>query len=138
MQRRGCSGDRGGGGDIFLTIEYRCAPVPEPIASRLDDRDQEAVSLVIAGDVVTPSPPPARSGRSTATAAAYLGATALAAIRAAHSVALTCTALRSRLRLRNQRLGEILTALEAAGRIWYGDDGWGLVIVAEPPDDDPL
>ena len=122
MQRRGDG--RGGGGDIVLTIEHRCAPAPEPIALRLDDRDQKAVHLVIAGGGAADSH--ASPVRPAAPAAADVETAVLAAIVAAHPVALTRAALRARLRLRNQRLGEILTALEAAGRIVRGDDGWQL------------
>ena len=122
MQRRGDG--RRGAETILLTIEHRCAPAPEPIALRLDDRDQKAVHLAIAGGGAADSH--ASPVRPAAMAPADVESAVLAAVAATHPIALTRAALRARLRLRNQRLGEILTALEAAGRIVRAADGWRL------------
>jgi len=123
---------RGDGREIVLTIEHRCAPAPDPLCLRLDDRDPETVHLAILGGGGGAPNPEVAKAKSSATPA-DLEAAVLAAIGAAHPAAMTRAALRSRLRLRNQRLGEILTALESAGRIGRGDDGWALSS-AEPPD----
>ncbi len=106
--------------DIVLTIEHRCAPSPNPLSLRLCDKDPETVHLELA------------SGSSSSTAPPLLDRAeigeddVLNLLSASYPAALTRAELRQQLRLRNQRLGNWLESLEAAGRIRRGDQGWTL------------
>ena len=119
MRRRGTE-------ELVLTIEHRCAPSPDPLGLRLCDDDPDAVHLKVVGSppAIPVSQPPAD-----------LEAQVLAAITASHPTSLTRSALRQKLRLRNQRIGEVLGRLEAQGRIARGSSGW--VLPAAQPADRP-
>jgi hypothetical protein len=120
--------------NILLTLEHRSASAPEPLALRLAlGADGATPHLERAGDAPavdapsapTASPPPAVRLRQI--------------LREAQCP-LSRLALRQQLRINNQRLGDLLTALERDGSIVRTTAGWSLpqarpstTHVTEPP-----
>jgi len=106
--------------DCFvLTIEHRAAKAPEPVAVRLVSRpDGSATHLELRGPVHAPADP----SRALADAVAEVLARA--------DGPLPRTAIRSAVRVNNQRLGDVLDRLERLGEVFRTSRGWQLV--AEP------
>ena len=102
---------------LRLTLEHRSAPTPDPIPLALVSRpDGSATHLEVIGAT---SP--------TADAAApSLHDRVLASLRQS-SRPVPRSLLRRDLKVQNQRLGAVLTQLEAQGAIRRSDDGWQLV-----------
>lgn len=114
--------------ELMLSIEHRSAPAPQPLRVRLVSREDgrqthlELVAKPVATTVAAPvavGPPEERL---------------LTLLRCA-TAPMTRQDLRDRLRINNQRLGEVLTALECSGRIARTATGWALVDI--PKGDQP-
>lgn len=101
---------------LELVIEHRFAPAPEPVSLRLDDDDPDAVHLQIVNT----------TAGSAAEKDAELSGTVLDLLR--QSAPLTRSRIRSELRVKNERLGNALTALEKAGEIQHEQNGWAVVV----------
>jgi hypothetical protein len=103
--------------ELLLTVEHRGAPAPEPIGLALAGDDDVHLDVVIT---------PEREGdpkRATDLDAPSLDEAVLAALAIAP---LTRADLRARLRVRNERLGELLTRLVAAGAVQRVGDRWAI------------
>lgn len=102
------------GEGLKLQGEHRAAPAMEPVSLELVARpDGGCAHLEITGsDNAASSSPP-------------LASRVVEALRAADEP-LTRTALRERLRVNNQRLGDALVDLERARQLLRGRDGWRL------------
>jgi hypothetical protein len=96
---------------VVLTLEHRFAAAPAPLVLGLVTGD-DGTGLAIFDDVRLPGGD-----------AADLPAAVIATLRTAGEP-LRRGELRDRLRVNNRRLGETLTALEHAGRLRRGPDGW--------------
>lgn len=110
-------------GQLWLSLEHRAAPAPEPIAVELRSEDDGAATHL----AVTAGPPTADE------AGADLANLVLDALRRADA-SRTRAALRNELHVNNLRLGDTLLALERSQRIRRLPDGWRL---ATPPEPDP-
>jgi len=108
---------------ILLTVEHRSAPAPEPLDLSLVTGDGTARL-----SVSEPGPENERE------AAGDLADAALDEIEKAGEP-VTRSALRTRLGVRNERLGRILKTLEREGRIERTNSGW--TIQRRPEDHDP-
>lgn len=95
---------------VVLTLEHRFAPAPAPLMLGLVSDD--GTGLAIIEDARIPGADPTNLPD--------------AVIAALHSAGepLRRGELRERLRVNNRRLGEVLAALEEAGRLRRGPDGW--------------
>lgn len=93
---------------ILLTVEHRSAPAPEPLALRLVT-DAQSVHLDIVAAPASPASP-----RTLETPI----------LEALADRALTRSALREILAVKNERLGPALAALEQNGFIQRADGGW--------------
>ncbi len=104
-------------GQLLLAVEHRAAPAPDPIGLALvDDGD---VHLQLAGvDPVSGPAPEADDART-------LDDLVLCALVQA-GAPVARAELRARLRVRNERLGEALARLAAAGAIHRDGDRWGV------------
>lgn len=111
---------RDGDHQLRLTLEHRSAPAPDPIPLALVSRpDGSATHLEVVG-------PAADAPVLDAVAAPSLRDRVLALLGASRQP-LTRVALRQRLEVQNQRLGDVLTELETAGAIERSDaGGWQL------------
>jgi hypothetical protein len=108
--------------NLLLSVEHRAAAAPDPLTLALFG-DEQNMHLGLAGaqeEQTSPSPP------------ADLDATILHALHRAGDLGLTRAALRSTLRVRNERLSEALPRLTAAGKVTQRGDRW--VPVPEPID----
>ena len=103
-------------GTLSLTIEHRAAPAPEPLALRLVSHAEGDAHL----ELVQP-------GEQRARGDATLDQTIVATLAAAGEP-LGRTALRDRTRVRNERLGEALTRLTAAGTLMRTGDRWAVPV----------
>lgn len=102
------------GDDIVLTIEHRAAKSPEPLVLELvADDGGDAMHLRVRGDVVADTNRQQQS----------LDQQVLQVLGRAGEP-LTRTALRARLGVNNQRLGEALGQLERDRRVSRTDQGW--------------
>lgn len=102
------------GDDIVLTIEHRAAKSPEPLVLELvADDGSDAMHLRVRRDVVADTNRPQQS----------LDQQVLDLLGRAGEP-LTRTALRARLGVNNQRLGEALGQLERDRRVSRTDQGW--------------
>jgi hypothetical protein len=101
-------------GNLVLTVEHRSAPAPDAITLALEG--DEDVHLEV---VMTPDPAPVVTG---ATADA-LENSVLAALVIAP---LTRAELRARLRVRNERLGDVLTRMAETGALCRLGDRWAI------------
>lgn len=99
---------------ITLTVEHRAAAARDPITLRLAAED-DAAHLAVVGVPDEDKPEPNLTQR------------VLDAIRAA-ATPLDRNELRDALRVRNERLGPILTALSNAGHIARTDGGWAVPV----------
>jgi hypothetical protein len=110
---------------LLLTIEHRAAPAPDPISLALvhDGQAQDAHL-----EVTNPTPAaPQRNPLNNAD----LDAVALRAIQQAQAP-LSRNALRATLRVRNERLGDALARLQAAGHVSRSGDAWAATVTAVP------
>lgn len=101
-------------GQLLLSVEHRGAPAPEPISLALVGEDN--VHLEVAGE--------AERDDSVAASGDTLDQAVLAALD--QGVPLARAELRARLRVRNERLGEVLTRLAAAGSVQHMGDRWSV------------
>ncbi len=107
--------------ELVLAVEHRSAPALPPLRLRLVSRpDGRQTHLEL---VDRPAPPPAPEGP--------VEDRVMALIRAAREP-VTRQHLRERLRINNQRLGDVLVELERAGRISRTPTGWTLPAVPTP------
>jgi hypothetical protein len=113
---------RADGDRLVLQLEHRAARAPDAISLRLADEDDRRVHLEVAGAVAVL--------RDEVPVALTEGA--LLALR--EQGPLTRQALRERLRVNNQRLGDALEHLEHRGQIVRVDRGWTLVECAAADD----
>ena len=105
-------------GQILLTVEHRAAPAPEPVILALAaGPDGQTPHLVLAADA------PFAGAAATAAASPPL-ADRVCALLAPAGRPLSGLALRKQLRVNNQRLGELLSALEREGAIQRTATGW--------------
>lgn len=104
------------GDDIVLTIEHRAAKSPDPIRLDLVAEDGgETMHLRVRGDV----------GGDSCRQSSSLDQQILAML-ARVAEPMTRTALRERLGVNNQRLGDVLGQLERDRRVQRTDQGWSL------------
>lgn len=96
--------------DITLTIEHRAAASLQPLSLRLDDSNNKPHLVIHDGS------------QPTRTLEVDLRARVIDALQAAHGP-ISRTELRSQLRVNNQRLGQVITELQAAGQIVIASDG---------------
>lgn len=101
-------------GQLALTVEHRAAPAPDPIGLSLEG--DEDVHL----EVVTTSEPSATTNDSDTRPLE------MSVVAALTSAPLTRADLRARLRVRNERLGDVLTDLASAGVIRRVADRWAI------------
>jgi len=92
-------------------MEHRSQPAQQPVYLKLVDADPERIHLEILSGVVT-------------TEKTDLCQAVVKALQGKQS--LTRTQLRDELRVKNERLGEVLTHLEQEGRIVRDPNGWRL------------
>ncbi len=104
---------------LTLTLEHRSAPAPEPMNVQLICRDDEAISLQVVGSQGSEDCKP--SIHEAALQALTNSATPL-----------TRSALRSTLRVNNQRLGDALQELVDRGQIEKTPNGYQLQGTAGP------
>jgi len=102
---------------LELVIEHRFAPAPESVSLRLNDDDPDAVHLQVVGTVA----------QSVAEKNAELSGTVLDLLQQSSSP-LTRSRIRSDLRVKNERLGHVLAALEQAGEIQHEQHGWVVAV----------
>ena len=112
---------------LVLSVEHRAARAPDSLSLLLRTTDDAGATvpphLVVVDD-------PAAAGHSAA-AAQDLDAAVMVALASA-AAPLTRGALRAQLRVRNERLGDALVRLLAAGRLSRSGDLW-TVVPAPPP-----
>jgi len=115
LTRTGAHGER-----LRLTLEHRSAPALEPLELRLTSRDDGTATHL----EVTPAsaPPDQRDNQPANSAGLSLHDRVLLAIRRAGHP-LSRAHLRDTLRVNNNRLGDVLTELERAGRVCRSDSG---------------
>lgn len=102
-------------GQLLLSVEHRAAPAPEPLALSLAGDDDVRLDVIAARDhEPTTETTAARDGLEQAV---------LAALAAAP---LARAELRARLRVRNERLGDILARLVNAGALRRVGDSWAV------------
>jgi hypothetical protein len=106
---------RRSGEHVILSVEHRAARAPDPVFVRLAHADEERVHLEVVPGYVQKR----CQGRPSITEG-ILGALA-------EEQPLTREQLRSRLSVRNERLGGALAALERDGQIERGPEGWRVV-----------
>jgi hypothetical protein len=109
--------------DLVLTMEHRSAPSTEPIRLRLVSRPDGRATHLELVDM------PARKQATERS----LEEQVLEALRTAAPRARLRQELRERLRINNARLGDVLVALEKAGRIVRTPAGWSLPSPTTPP-----
>jgi hypothetical protein len=103
---------RRSGGHIVLSMEHRARAAPEPVFLRLVEKDEGAHLEVVPG--CHPGEP--------VEASANISEAVCAALRDGGQ--LTRQQLRSRLAVKNERLGDALEALKRAGQIERTQQGW--------------
>jgi hypothetical protein len=110
---------------LVLSIEHRAASAPEPVPLALVGAEGDLHLAIATDDLPGAGPaPPAPLDLDTAI---------LAALAAAAPPGLPRASLRAALRVRNERLGEALTRLAAAGHIARCGDTWVRLPVPAPP-----
>lgn len=108
-------------GSLTLTVEHRAAAAPDPLALRLVPTRGGDAHLAL----VTPDEEPARS-------ALELEQRIVSTLASAREP-LGRTALRDKIRVRNERLGEALTRLTASGAILRAGDHWSVPVPSPTP-----
>ncbi len=101
---------------VQLTLEHRAAASPDPLLLRLADDDDETIHFEVVGRDTAPPP---------------LGEAIRLALRRADEPQ-SRAALRRRLRVNNQRLGEALLVLEQRDLVERTATGWLLTAVDDP------
>lgn len=99
-------------GKLRLSMEHRAAPAPDPVWLQLVDSDQTRLHL----EVVT-AEVEAEEQQSLSEAVVT---------QLSNAETLTRAELRTRLRIKNTRLGDTLVGLEREGRVARGPEGWRL------------
>jgi hypothetical protein len=107
-------------GNLLLSIEHRQARAPEPVLLRLVDQDPAQVHLEVLGQASLRGPSPDRN----------LDEAVLEALR--KEGAMSREQLRERLRVKNERLGWVLNALEKRQAIVRTVAGWRLSVSSPP------
>ncbi len=102
-------------GRLLLTAEHRGAPAPEPIDLELVGDEQAHLQIDL-----EPDSPNAQGSETPAPDQVVLAALTQA------EAPLTRTQLRARVRMRNERLGEALARLAAAGAVRRLGDRWAI------------
>jgi transcription initiation factor IIE alpha subunit len=92
-------------------MEHRSQPAQQPVYLKLVDSDPERIHLEILSGIVTAE----KTDLCQAVVDVLQG-----------KQSLTRTQLRDELRVKNERLGEVLTHLEEEGRIVREPNGWRL------------
>jgi hypothetical protein len=108
---------------LVLSVEHRAAGAPEPVLLALVGTERDRHLAIVADE-----PEPAAT---TPSAPADLDTAILDALDHAPADGLLRASLRAALRVRNERLGDALTRLAAAGHIARHGDAW--VRLAVPP-----
>lgn len=113
---------------IVLNIEHRSAGAGPPVVLTLigGDSDHEDTHLA----VVTDEPEPSTTGNESAPV--DLEAAVLAALERAPGRAMQRAAIRAAVRVRNERLGDALARLAAAGKILRRGDVWATSTIPIP------
>jgi hypothetical protein len=99
---------------LLLSVEHRAAAAPDALTLTLQGTEQQDMHL----GIVHAKEPPALP------APADLDATILQALEHAGREGLPRASLRAAIRVRNQRVGEALTRLAAAGQVTRRGDRW--------------
>jgi hypothetical protein len=114
---------------LVLSVEHRAAAAPEPVTLALVGTDADLHLAIVGSDapleVAAPPSPPAD-----------LDATILRTLDAAGGAGLSRASLRAAVHARNERVGEALTRLAAAGQITRDGEAWIRVPVVHTPDPD--
>jgi hypothetical protein len=100
---------------ILLTLEHRAARAPEPMLLELVDHDEATTHLRVC-----------HASLPNGTAERALDEEILDLL-SGEGRSLPRTEIRARLRVNNQRLGDVLSRLERLGRLQRTARGWGLV-----------
>lgn len=100
---------------IVLTLEHRAARAPEPMLLELVDDDEAATHLCVS------------DARLANGAAERSLDEEIVELLSGDGRSLPRTQIRARLRVNNQRLGDVLTRLERLGRLRRTPRGWALV-----------
>jgi hypothetical protein len=109
---------------LLLSVEHRAAAAPNPMTVALVGREPEMhLAIIVARDDPGDAPP--------RPAPADLDATILQTLAQAGREGLSRTSLRAAIHVRNQRLGDALARLTAAGQISRRGDTW--IRVPRPP-----
>jgi len=108
---------------LILSVEHRAAAAPDPVTLALVGTDEDLHLAIVATEEVAPSP-------------ADLDATILRTLDAAGLAGVSRAALRAAVHVRNERVGDALTRLAAAGQITRRGDAWTRVPLPTPLDQD--
>ena len=103
--------------DLWLTVEHRAAPAPDPIKLQLVSSSSQDDTHFRLCEIES-------NERETAPTRDL--ADRLLECLGAASGPMTRTGLRAELRVKNERLGNLLTALEASGQVIRTAEGWTL------------
>ena len=101
---------------LVLSVEHRAAGAPEPVTLALAGTERDLHLAIVAGE--------GPGAHATPSAPADLDTAILDALDHATAEGLPRGALRAALRVRNERLGDALTRLTAAGHIARHGDAW--------------
>jgi hypothetical protein len=101
---------------LVLSVEHRAAAAPDPVMLTLDGTEQNLHLMIVRGD----EPPDASASPSPAD----LDATILDTLDHAGLDGLSRASLRAAVHVRNERVGDALTRLAAAGQISRRGDTW--------------
>lgn len=101
---------------VVLSVEHRAAGAPEPVTLALLGTERDLHLAIVAGEP--------QGAAANPSAPADLDTALLAALDHAAPEGLARAALRAGLRVRNERLGDALTRLAAAGHIAQHGDAW--------------
>ena len=101
-------------GQLFLSVEHRGAPAPEPLGLTLAGEEDVRLDVVASTENDAPAPAP------------HVGSLEQAVLAALATSPLARADLRARLRVRNERLGETLSRLVDAGSVRRVGDCWAI------------
>lgn len=105
--------------EIVLSMEHRAAPASKPVSLQLVTTDPQAIHLLVVGTATAPQD---ESGEHGSEAAADLPRSVLEVL--GQVPALTRNELRSRLGVKNERLGRVLIELTQQGKVERTSAGW--------------
>jgi hypothetical protein len=100
---------------LLLSVEHRAAAAPDPLTLSLLGTEQDMHLSIVHADSPA-APPPAPTD--------HLDDTILDALKNAGDDGLARASLRAAVRMRNERVGEALTRLAAAGQVTRRGDRW--------------